>query len=163
MWVEAVGDDRAGQPTHIYSREIVTPPQITTWLHDDGGFGEGWRQPEAPEQGAEEHDGFIDPCCTSHTKAAGRVRALALGVVQRIETSRTYELVHEVLNVLQYNSTIGGGDWVVRWKRYLYMAPTVRRSPSMVNAWKTMCEDSMSVLHVFESERWSSCQALAGF
>lgn len=63
---------------------------------------------------SDEHDGFIDIYYTPKNRSAGRVRALVVGVPQRIETARTYELVDTILSAIDLDITILGGDWILR-------------------------------------------------
>ncbi|KAI1291210.1 hypothetical protein F5Y03DRAFT_400881 [Xylaria venustula] len=103
---------------------------------------------------ADVQDGILDVCYTPQTKGGGRIRALAFGTQQRIETSRTREMAEEIISAIvdkrgQMNMAVVNGDWVLRWYGFTCRV-TIDSVYAMVRKWRTMCEPNMPVLHIFE-------------
>lgn len=101
---------------------------------------------------ADNHDGILDVCYTPQTKAGGRVRALAFGTHQRIETHRTREIVAEMFSSMSRHASMLVGDWVLRWYGYTCRV-TERCVRALVEVWKATCEPNMPTVHVFLSSK----------
>ena len=99
-----------------------------------------------------EQGGFLDMCFTPPSKAAGKVRALAVGVVQRIETPRTREIACSIMAAMSNVREIGVRDWVLRCKGFCCRV-SFKHVSAMMLRWLDFCEPNMPTLHVFRSEK----------
>ncbi|KAH0566098.1 hypothetical protein GP486_000513 [Trichoglossum hirsutum] len=99
-----------------------------------------------------DHGGFQDATYAPQSKAAGKVRLLAVGVLQKAVTPRTIELAGTLLSTLGVTVSMGARRWVVRCKGFCTTATDVEVN-GMVDVWKTMPESNMPTIHVFRDLR----------
>lgn len=97
----------------------------------------------------DDHGGFLDAEFTPQSKAAGKVRLLAVGVTIRIPTRRTFEILKEIMEPLRFTSAFANKNWVVRCGGFC-CATTGKVVRMMTNVWMKFNEPNMPTLHVFE-------------